>query len=159
MNTRQQLYKKYRLEGYSKYAAAIKAGYSKTTAGHKGKQLDKVVNMQHWLELQGLTDKALAEHAFQGLNATKVVSANIIYGDADEKTNDFIEVPDWSTRHRYFETILKVGNYLNKIESFNEYKDIKILVVNNVKNNKDTSQQQSSEGNQSLARAGEIFGQ
>lgn len=110
MSIRQQLYKKFRLEGYSKYASAIKAGYSKNTAISQAKRLDKVVNIEYWLEIQGLTDKALAEHAFAGLNANKVISANITYGDADSKTNDFIDVPDWGVRHKYFETILKLGN-------------------------------------------------
>lgn len=114
MNVRQQLYKKYRLEGYSKYSSAIKAGYSKNTA-LTASNLEKLINMRYWLELQGLTDSKLAEHAKEGLNANKVISANIIHGDADEKTNDFIEVPDWQSRHRYFETILKLQNKLKDL--------------------------------------------
>ena len=68
--------------------------------------------MDYWLEKEGLTDTALAKHAEEGLNATKTISANITYGDADEKTNDFIDVPDWSSRHKYFDTILKMTNRL-----------------------------------------------
>ena len=108
MNVKRQLYKKYRLAGFSGYAAAIKAGYSRAYAKNATIRLDKGGTFTQALEIAGLTDTALAQHAQEGLNANKVISANIIYGDADEKTNDFIEVPDWQARHRYFKTILEI---------------------------------------------------
>lgn len=108
MNVRQQLYKKYRLEGYSAYAAARKSGYSHNTSINAKKNIEKRLDFGVLLEIAGLTDCALSEHAKDGLNATKVISANITYGEADSKTNDFIEVPDWNVRHKYYETILKL---------------------------------------------------
>jgi hypothetical protein len=45
-------------------------------------------------------DKLVKVHA-EGLEANKIISANITYGDANEKTNDFIEVPDHPTREKF----------------------------------------------------------
>lgn len=112
MSIRQRLYRKYRIEGMNKKAAALKAGYSYSTATTDTKKLDKNVNMDEWLQQAGLTDKALSVHAREGLEATKVVSAIIVGKDADEKTNDFIDVPDWSARHKYFETVCKLRGKL-----------------------------------------------
>lgn len=126
MNVRQQLYKKFRLEGYSKYASARKAGYAHNTAIAAKQNIEnRLKNFEHELEMAGLTDIALAQHAQDGLNANKVISAIIINQknrptsladgelfEANEKTNDFIEVSDWSARHKYFETILKLMDKL-----------------------------------------------
>lgn len=47
-----------------------------------------------------------------GLEANRVISANITYGEADEKTNDFIEVPDHAVRHKFLDSIYKIkGSY------------------------------------------------
>jgi len=115
MDLRQQKYKKYRIDGMNKKAAALKAGYSFTTATRKGKQLDKVVHMDEWLQMAGLTDKALSEHAVEGLQATKVVSAHITSKDADSQTDDFIDVPDWAARHKYFESVCKLRGKLKDV--------------------------------------------
>ena len=112
MNTRQQLYKKNRLSGMSAYQSAVKAGYSHATAIAAYKNIEKRINFDDALVKAGLDDNTLAKHAQEGLQATKVISANITYGDADEKTNDFIEVPDWASRHKYYDTILKLQNKL-----------------------------------------------
>ena len=108
MNVRQQLYKKFLVQGMSKYAAARSAGYSHSMA-IQAKNIEKRINMPEWLEMEGLTDKALANHAKQGLEAMKTISA---IGDADGKSTDFVDVPDWQVRHKYFETILKLRNKL-----------------------------------------------
>ncbi len=107
LNTRQQLYKKHRIEGYSKYTSARKAGYSHAYAT-QAKKIENGINMDYFLEKAGLTDTFLADYIYKGLDAMKVISANIIYGDADSKTNDFIEVPDWPSRHKFLETVLKL---------------------------------------------------
>lgn len=112
MNIRRQKYKQFRLEGYSAFASAIKAGYSRNTAINAGKNIESRCNFKELLEVEGLTDKILTAHAIEGLNANKVISANITYGDADSKTNDFIDIPDWNVRHKYFETILKLTDKL-----------------------------------------------
>ena len=59
-----------------------------------------------------LPDDLLDQVHLEGLKANRVISANITYGDADEKTNDFIEVPDYATRHKYLDSAYKVkGSY------------------------------------------------
>lgn len=120
MSIRQQLYKKYRLEGYSKYTAARKAGYSHNYASKQAKKLDEVVNMDYWLEKEGLTDAALAQHAREGLHANKVQSCDVYVQDKDGQlvananSNDFIEVPDWHVRHKYYRTVLELMNRITK---------------------------------------------
>jgi len=114
VNIRRQLYKKYRLEGLSGYKAARQAGYSHATAINAHKNIEKHCDFSQELIKAGLTDDVLSKIAFEGLHANKVISANITYGDADEKTNDFIDVPDWAVRHKYLETILKLQGKLKE---------------------------------------------
>lgn len=102
MNIRQQKYKEYRLQGFSKYASAIKAGYSRNTAINATKNIERRCNFDQLLEVQGLTDIELAKHAKEGLNATKLQSINF----------KSIERPDWFARHKYLETILKLQGKL-----------------------------------------------
>ena len=105
----------------SAYKAAREAGYSHNTAWNAHKNIEKHCNFEQELIKAGLTDDLLAEHAQDGLNAMKVISAVIVNQknrptsladgelfDANEKTNDFIDVPDWTSRHKYFETILRL---------------------------------------------------
>ncbi len=61
---------------------------------------------------EALSDELLAKVHKEGLEAQKVISANITYGDADEKTNDFIEVPDHATRAKFLDMGYKIkGRY------------------------------------------------
>lgn len=98
----------------NQYNAARAAGYSE--AYSRNARAGKVVKgcMADAFEQAGLTDKKIVEHALEGLYANKAISANITYGDADEKTTDFIDVPEWSARHKYFETILKLTERLKE---------------------------------------------
>lgn len=119
MNVRQQLYKKYRLEGYSKYTSARKAGYSHNTAIAAKRNIEKRINMDYWLEQEGLTDRALAKHIFDGLGAMRFQACDIyIKKDENgkwilnENSNDFVEIEDWANRHKYLETALRILNKL-----------------------------------------------
>ncbi len=102
MNVRQQLYKKYRLEGCSKYTSARKAGYSHAYAS-QAKRIEKHIDMNYWLEKEGLTDTALAKHAEEGLRAEKLQSLAF----------KVVSAPEWSARHKYFDTILKLRGKLS----------------------------------------------
>jgi hypothetical protein len=124
INIRQQKYKRNRIDGMSKKAAALAAGYSINTAINAGENLEKRCHIADFLEAEGLTDKALSDHAKQGLNANKVIGYLHSYkkddvGDIKKiepeevVSNEFVEVPDWGARHKYYETILKL---LKKIE-------------------------------------------
>lgn len=95
MNVRQQLYKKYRLEGYSGYAAARKAGYSHSHAKNVRTRVEKEGTFQEILEIAGITDQKLSEVAYEGLMAV----------GSDGK-------PDFQIRHKYYETICKLTGKL-----------------------------------------------
>jgi hypothetical protein len=107
MNIRQAKYKKNRLAGMNQYNAARAAGYSE--AYSRNAKPEKIVKgcMADAFEQAGLTDKAIVAHALEGLIASKTVSA-VGGKDAGAGTFDFIDVPDWGNRHKYFETILKL---------------------------------------------------
>lgn len=60
----------------------------------------------------------------EGLEANKIISANITYGDADEKTNDFIEVPDHAVRHKFFDSAVKIKGLYAPDKSVNVNIDI-----------------------------------
>lgn len=82
------------------------------------------------MEQAGLTDKILNDKLQEGLNATKQLGARIVIKknsptsqangemlDANAQTDDFIEVEDYPTRHKYLETALKIkGRLVNKTE-------------------------------------------
>lgn len=119
MNTRQQKYKKNRLIGMSQYNAARAAGYSEKYSRVACRIEQSVkVSMAAAFEQAGFTDKTIVSHALEGMKANKVISCNVIapdgegMKDANSMTKDFIDVPDWNARHRYFETSLKLVNKL-----------------------------------------------
>lgn len=107
LSVRQQRYKQNRLMGMSKYAAARAAGYSHGTATQVKTAIEKHIDMTTAFEMAGLTDKALAEHAAQGMRATKTVPL----GEGEST-----EVDDWGARHKYFESVLKVRGDLRPQE-------------------------------------------
>jgi hypothetical protein len=63
------------------------------------------------MEKRGLTLGRLLEVLDDGLQANKVLSAKVIvqgdHKEATTQTDDFIEVPDHLTRHKYLETAAK----------------------------------------------------
>jgi hypothetical protein len=121
MNDRQQKYKKNRLLGMNQVNAARAAGYSEKYSRQACRIERSVkVSMADAFERAGLTDKAIVAHALEGLNASKVISCNVIapdgegMKDANSMTKDFVDVPDWQSRHKYFETILKLTELLKE---------------------------------------------
>ena len=72
------------------------------------------------MEESGLTDDKLNKKLVEGLDATRSVSARITNKDAGVDTDDFIDVPDFQTRHKYLETALKLKQRLvekSKVET------------------------------------------
>lgn len=64
-----------------------------------------------FLEEAGITDILLKNKIKEGLDSTKTISAKIIVAEgkeADSQTDDFIDVPDFTARHKYLETVLKL---------------------------------------------------
>lgn len=102
--------------------AAVAAGYSENYARAKAYKIERLVKvgMADAFERAGLTDKAIVSHAIEGLNANKVISCNVIapngegMKEANSMTKDFVDVPDWQARHKYFETILKLTDKLRE---------------------------------------------
>lgn len=91
--------------------AMLDAGYTPATANTPQK-LTESEGFRKLLE-EKLPDSLLLKTHLEGLEANKVVSARAIRKsgdphDANEDTDDFIEVPDHPTRHKYLETAYKI---------------------------------------------------
>ncbi len=91
--------------------AMRESGYSPATV----KNPSNLLNSDGFRELleEKLPDSLLLKTHLEGLEANKVVSARAIRKsgdphDANEDTDDFIEVPDHPTRHKYLETAYKI---------------------------------------------------
>lgn len=118
--------------GESKSDAFRKAGFRDSFNGNRAlrRQLPQIIEL---LESEGLSDKKLVEVLKGGLSANKVISATIIENtgadsespgaQASSKTQDFIEVPDWKTRHHYLKTALELKGYTNPEEMMATYSD------------------------------------
>lgn len=99
---RARKYIKNKIAGMSDYQAAIKAGYSSNTALAAVQNIEKPMvkeTMAQMMDRMGLTDERLHQHLMDGLE-----NANKIHGYND----NFVEVPDYSVRHRYLETAYKL---------------------------------------------------
>lgn len=115
MNTRQQLYKKHRLEGMSKYAAALKAGYAHNTA-LQAKNIEKYIKvpLETLAEMAGFGDKALIKYCVDRLNAMKPIAADVMIREENGKlkvqknSNDWIDYPDYQAQHKFFTTLLEL---------------------------------------------------
>lgn len=99
--------------------AMLDAGYSPATA----KNPDHLTESKGWAEImeEALPDSLLSQVHMEGLTANKQLSAKIIMlggkGDANSQTDDFIEVPDYPTRHKYLETAYKIkGRMVDKAQ-------------------------------------------
>jgi hypothetical protein len=116
MNDRQARYKLNRIVGMARGHAARAAGYSESYIKNSGRRLGgkasvAVATLKDWMEMSGITEKQLAKHAYEGLNAVKN-SGN----------------PDWQARAQYFKSILELLGHL-KGESSGTVNNINIRVV------------------------------
>lgn len=99
------------VENHGNVSAAMReAGYSPATA----KNPKNLTETDIWRELveSKLPDQDLVDAHAEGLKAMRVVSARITTSDAGSQTDDFIEVPDYPTRHKYLETAYKLKRRL-----------------------------------------------
>jgi len=97
------------LEGDSVSKAMRKAGYSKAVAKNP-KKLTKALAFTEWLEKVGVTDELLSNKINEGLDANKIITSH---------TEPDREYPDYSVRHRYVETSLKLKGHLRDIPQNN----------------------------------------
>jgi|GEM_PF-3991384 len=123
LSFRERKFIKYLSQGMTQKDAAILAGYSRKSADSLASQTLKNPKVQRAfaqiLESHGVTDEKLSSTIAEGLEATKVISCNVIVPnaegmkDANSMTRDFVDVPDWIARHRFTDTAIKVkGGYL-----------------------------------------------
>lgn len=98
--------------------AMRKAGYSESVI-HSGKARRDVLQKPTIIEACesiGLTDNKILNTLCKGLDANKVISANVIasskeeMSDAHSMTKDFIEVEDWQSRLKAVDISLKLKN-------------------------------------------------
>lgn len=108
------------VSGKSIYRSMIDAGYTEQTAHTQctKKRKELMPTIQALMEKRGLTDDRLLDVLERGLDATKVISCNIIaidkegMKDADSMTKDFVDVPDYATQHKFLDTGLKLKGHL-----------------------------------------------
>jgi len=81
------------------------------------------IEFDELMEEIGIDDRILLQKLKEGLDATKVISCNVIaidkegMKDADSMTKDFVDVPDFLARHKYLETSFKLkGKLKDKME-------------------------------------------
>ncbi len=95
-------------KGEDKSAGEIlrEAGYKESTSLTP----QYVTESKGWQELMDkyLPDDLLSQVHSESLRADKVISARIVGRDANESTDDFIEVPDHPTRHKFLDTAYKL---------------------------------------------------
>lgn len=91
----------------------------------------KKLDISSALEEAGITDQKLLKKLDEGLEAQRVISAVNTKKQATGATTDFIEVPDYTVRHKYLETALKLKKRMSdKLEIAGENNEpIQIKIV------------------------------
>lgn len=119
LSLRERKFIKALAEGQPPTTAMRTAGYSAHTArwgsGKKLREPKIQEAIQKLMETNGLTDDRLLHVLAHGLEATKVMSANVTatcdgVTDAHSTTENVVE--DHAVRHKYLETALKLRGYL-----------------------------------------------
>jgi hypothetical protein len=87
------------------------------------------------MEEKGLTDIKLINKLNEGLDATRVISA-VKGTSANGGTTDFIDVPDFMSRHKYLETAFKLKKRLENKDNGQTLVDAKVIIFNINGNNK-----------------------
>lgn len=90
--------------------AMERAGYAKNTL-RKPKNLTDSDGFKELMLQMGIDDSKLLTVLNDGLQANKVISARNAK-EANAETDDFIEIPDHPTRHKFLETGLKLRGFL-----------------------------------------------
>lgn len=115
LTRKQQLF----IQKYIEYRNATKAAMEvyeckdEISAASVGSENLRKLQIVDLMESYGLTDLKLFDKLIEGLEATKIISARITGKDANERTDDFIDIPDYATRHKYLDTAFKLKKRLN----------------------------------------------
>jgi hypothetical protein len=150
LTLKQRKFIKFYLELGNATEAVIKAGYDckdRETASAIGYENLRKLHYEDFLEEAGITDDLLQKKIIEGLNSNKVISARVILKkgqtaeeikqEANSRTDDFVEVPDNLTRHKYLETALKLKKRLierKDITSDDKPLDFKVISYKDIKN-------------------------
>ncbi len=105
---RQAKYVANRIAGMNKTKAAIAAGYSPKTADTMGAQIERTAGVRaSFQELlrSAIPQELITQRLQEGVNAT----AKTYFQKAGEVTDER-EDPDYATRHKYLETVVKLGD-------------------------------------------------
>ena len=84
----------------------------RNTAANIGWENVRKLDYTEFLEEAGITDNLLQKKINEGLEATRTVSAVKTSRNATADSTDFVDVPDFLTRHKYLETTLKLKQRL-----------------------------------------------
>lgn len=106
-------------------------GYSARTA----RTPQKLTESDGWKMLleEQAPDSLLVQVGREGLQANKVISARVTSKEAGVDTDDFIEVPDHPTRHKFWSTFLDLkGKLPNHSSDFATPIQANVLVLNMV---------------------------
>jgi len=95
--------------------ALLSAGFSESTAKKQaGRTIQRLVGkgrengLLQEFDKAGINHELLTKKHLEGLESYKVISAKIVEKGAGAADNDFIEIPDFQTRHKYLDTIHKL---------------------------------------------------
>jgi len=102
-------------------------GYKDNTADNP----DHVTKTKSWaiLSEEYLPDTLIGETHKQAFTANKVISARTT-GNANENTDDFIDVPDWQTRMKAVELGYKVkGRLIDRNDLTTNGKDLGVVIL------------------------------
>lgn len=101
----------YARSGYNQSVLADRKGVTRQAINQQIKRKPVIDALQKFLDSPKL-DKALIEVGIDGLRAEKDISCNVIaqdgegMKDANSMTKDFVKVPDYNTRHKYWHDLL-----------------------------------------------------
>lgn len=103
---------------------ARRQGVTPQTIGKKLKKRKVLQTIEKRLDKEGINDTYLAKKLKEGLEATKVISANIIEIKSDDptvkekkahsRTMDFIDVPDLNTRYKYLMLAFELRGHIKR---------------------------------------------
>ena len=142
LTIKQRKFIKLYLETGNASASALKAGYKHGESGRENlRKLTDNGLFDQLLDDFDLGDGAITQALSEGLKATKPISCNVYIEnddgkmemkDADGLSKDFIEVEDYSTRHKYLETLLKLRQKIRKPAEHEEAKqgDLTLNFIN-----------------------------
>ena len=114
LTLKQRKFIKYYIETGNASEASRRAGYA--LGKEQGYENLTKPHIRHafmvFLDKKGLTDEKIVDKLIELIEAKRQTSATITYGEADEKTMDFIEVPDNPTRIKALELLIKLKSLI-----------------------------------------------